>query len=172
MQVCERAFRQILGVGNSRIQNITRSYATTANVAQEKRGGDHTSFRYKEKKESVISYIKTLKCLESHYCRGRSRRKYLSSDLNIEKLARAYNATVNDQLKVKTSYFRYVFNNNFNLGFGSPRVDVCSTCLELVEKIKQETDPRKLSAIEATKEIHKKGRKRFFLYLEKPNLVY
>lgn len=165
IQVCERAFRRILGVGNSRIQNILRTYATTGNVVQDKRGGDHISHKFNEKKEGIMKYIISLRCLESHYCRSNTRRSYLSSDLNIEKLASMYNAQAKENLKVKNSYFRYVFNHNFNLGFGSPRVDVCSTCLELTEKIKHETDPRKLSSLQTTQAIHKKRAKAFFSLL-------
>ncbi|CAH4033330.1 unnamed protein product [Pieris brassicae] len=45
-----------------------------------------------------------------------------------------------EDLKVKKGYFRKIFDNNYNLGFGSPRTDVCSVCLQLFEKIKRASD--------------------------------
>lgn len=49
----------------------------------------------------------------------------------------------NPQSVVKKSYFRTIFNQDFNLGFGTPRTDVCSKCIELDEKIKKESDQEK-----------------------------
>jgi hypothetical protein len=36
-------------------------------------------------------------------------------------------------------FFRLIFHCNFNIGFNSPHVDVCSLCLEYKEKLKRET---------------------------------
>ncbi|CAG9840147.1 unnamed protein product [Diabrotica balteata] len=154
------------GIGNSRIQTILHNYPIYGNVAQERRGGDRISNKFNEGQQGVIKYISSLKCLESHYCRSNTRRSYLSSDLSIEKLANMYNAQANENLKVKNSYFRQIFVHMFNLGFGSPRVDVCSTCLELSEKIKQTTDPRQTASLKATQAIHKKRAKAFFALLK------
>lgn len=49
-----------------------------------------------------------------------------------------YNASADADLKVKESYFRSVFNNDFYLGFGTPLTDACSTCIMLNEKLKRE----------------------------------
>lgn len=64
--------------------------------------------------------------------------------------------------EVKLSYFRYIFNNFYNLGFGSPRTDVCSTCLELEEKIKTELDTSMKSLLITQKRVHKLRAKVFF----------
>lgn len=34
-------------------------------------------------------------------------------------------------------FFRQVFNTKYNIGFGTPATDVCSTCLRLQEGIKR-----------------------------------
>lgn len=70
-------------------------------------------------------------------CRSQTVRRYLSCDLNIEKLYRMYLKWT--QLKdVKSSYFRFVFNTEMNFGYGSPASDVCSTCLSFKEQIRKE----------------------------------
>ena len=46
-----------------------------------------------------------------------------------------YNDSVTENICVKESNFRYVFNSNFNIGFSALYVDECSTWLELKQRI-------------------------------------
>lgn len=80
------------------------------------------------KLHSVMQFINSLKCVESHYCKGKSNRKYLPSELSIKGLWKMY-SEIEGNVPVKESYFRMTFNTNYNLGFGSPRSDVFSLCL-------------------------------------------
>ncbi|KAJ8965134.1 hypothetical protein NQ314_004359 [Rhamnusium bicolor] len=50
-------------------------------------------------------------------------------------------------------------------GFGSPRVDVCSTCLELTEKIKAANDKKKVQLM-TIKRVHSLKAKSFFNFLQ------
>lgn len=76
-----------------------------------------------------MKFLNNLKCSETHYCASRTGRRYLPAELNIRKLWRMYSSeTEQEDLQVKGMYFRYIFNRNYNLGYGTPRVDVCSTC--------------------------------------------
>ncbi|CAH2003047.1 unnamed protein product, partial [Acanthoscelides obtectus] len=54
---------------------------------------------------------------------------------------------------------------SFNLGFGSPRTDVCSKCLELGERIKLEQDEEKIQQLITESRIHKLRAKAFFALL-------
>lgn len=164
--VCGKEFREILEITPARVNSIIKSYMKTGGLLREKRGGDHTSEKFLARKKAVKDFISSLKCIESHYCRNNSQRAYLPSDLNINLLAKAYNNGVDNSLKVKPSYFRHVFNRCFNLGFGTPRVDVCSTCTELSEKKKVETDPCEKSELNVKLAIHKKRAKAFFSLLK------
>lgn len=47
-----------------------------------------------------------------------------------------FNSNVSENILVKESNIRHILNNYYNLGFGTPRTDVCATCLKLGEKIK------------------------------------
>ncbi|KAK9686330.1 hypothetical protein QE152_g37274 [Popillia japonica] len=88
-----------------------------------------------KKNENVYRVVKM------YYCRSKStERVYLTCDLNIVKLWRMYNNDVDDDCKVKQSYFRNYFCKNYNIGFGSPQSDVCSTCLQFKEKTKTVTE--------------------------------
>ncbi|KAH9632498.1 hypothetical protein HF086_017046 [Spodoptera exigua] len=76
--------------------------------------------------------------------------------------------TENPQSVVKKSYFRAIFNRDFNLGFGNPRTDVCSKCIELDGKIKTENDQKyeKKKDLMIEKRVHKLRAKAFFRLLQ------
>ncbi|CAG4951124.1 unnamed protein product [Parnassius apollo] len=74
--------------------------------------------------------------------------------------------TENPQSVVKKSYFRAIFNQDFNLGFGNPRTDVCSKCIELDGKIKMENDQVKKKDLMIEKRVHRLRAKAFFKLLQ------
>lgn len=79
----------------------------------ERRGDNHKINKFIDQKESILHYIMTLKCIESLYCRSSSQeRKYLSSDLSINKLYKMFKDE-NPQSPVKQSYFRHIFNRGY-----------------------------------------------------------
>jgi hypothetical protein len=60
----------------------------------------------------------------------------------------------------------------YNLGFGHPRTDVCSRCLELTAKIQKERDSVKKSKLLAAKRVHVLRSKACYLVKEqRSNLV-
>lgn len=72
----------------------------------------------------------------------------------------------NPESTVKLSFFRGVFNKDFNLGFGSPRTDACSKCIELQERIKKEHDNQKKNDLMIEARVHKLRAKAFFKLLQ------
>lgn len=140
-KVCQQLFRGVLNVGKDRIQRVCKRHLDTGEAPREFRGGDRKSGAYFAKKQPVIEFIKKKnKCIEVHYCRGKTKRQYFPSELS-DKLHSMYSEQVADTtLHVKRSYFRFVFNTNFNIGFKAPAADVCSTCTMLKESIKFEKD--------------------------------
>lgn len=163
--VCQKTFLDALLVKKDRIKGImSRFYKSGGSHPVEKRGGDRKSQKYATKRESVECFIEKLKCQESHYCRSKTQRLYLPAELNIRKLWRVYNAEHQNDLKVKQCFFRNIFNTFYNIGFGSPRTDVCSTCTSLQEQIKAESDTRKRHELMTNKRIHRLKYKRFIKY--------
>nr|CAH7734292.1 unnamed protein product [Callosobruchus chinensis] len=152
LPVCKAAFLGILNISKHRIDG-------------ENRGGDHVSFKNEHKKEAVIEFVKRLAIIEKHYCRRLSNREYVSSYLTIAKLWRMYSAEHNE-LPVKQSYFRQVFNTNFNIGFNSTQTDVCSTCLELRNKIKHSKNDTEKSELSTRLKVHKLRARAFFDHLK------
>lgn len=112
-------------------------------------------------------FIESLEAAEPHYCRPKSSvRLYLPPELNIVKLRKMYQEQVQDipQLKVKQSFFRDIFNKNFNVGFGSPLKDTCSRCFELSRKIETASTSQEkvMFMIMTQKRIHSLKAKAFY----------
>lgn len=172
MNVCRETFLNVLNITKHRVIGVFKHFKIGINqVPVETRGGDRKENLFKGKKESVINFIKQLKACESHYARGKTNRIYLPSELNISKLCKMYNEGVTDeQFKVKESYFRHVFNTNFNIGFSAPSVDECSSCLELKQRIDIEKNEAEKSQLTFKLLLHQKQAKCFFDYLkDKPD---
>lgn len=161
VKVCKKFFLAALGLGKHRVNTIA-SKIYEGKTPHDNRGGDRKSAQNLEKKESVKKFLAALPAKESHYNRKKSRRAYLSYELNIRKLWGLYNTSVDDDLKVTETMFRRVFENDFNIGFSSPSCDVCSTCEVLKNKQKIEKDPQELQSLKVQLRVHKIRAKRFF----------
>lgn len=164
--ICQKLFLSIFGITKHRVGYYTMNrFFYLGQFPTEKRGGNHKDRKYSAQKESVHKFIQKLKCVESHYCRKSkfAERKYLPSELNINKLYNIYkdDSECSNPL-VKKSYFRSIFNKFYDIGFGSPKTDACSKCLELQEKIKNETDPTQKAELMTQKRVHTLRAKAFF----------
>ncbi|KAM3955420.1 uncharacterized protein ACR2FA_010691 [Aphomia sociella] len=173
LRVCQNFFLKVLQIKKYRVQTVMKEYFEKGTLIKENRGGDRVSQKNRQKKIEVMNFIEKLHCEEAHYCRGNTRRYYLSSELSINKLWRLYNAQAESNVKVKSSYFRNIFNRKYNLGFGTPRTDVCSLCLQFGEKLKTETDVNIRNDLMIKQRIHKLKAKAFFGFLkeEAPDML-
>jgi hypothetical protein len=84
----------------------------------------------KEKHDFVCEHINMFPKVDSHYCRQSSEKQYLDSNLNISEMYRLYVSKCNEmQIQpVQESMYRYIFQNEFNLGFHVPKKDACDSC--------------------------------------------
>lgn len=166
--VCKAYFMKVLSITKRRIEFILKRIVN-GGIPSERRGGDHRSHKFIEKKESVNKFINSFPAIESHYNRSKSKRIYLNSNLNISKMFSMYNESVDDNLKVSQTLFRQIFLNNFNIGFSSPASDVCTVCHFTQTKIKNEVDPLKKIKLMTDLRIHKLRANAFYgLMREKP----
>lgn len=175
LKVCRNAFLNVLGISKHRIHGVFQRFKKhNALVPIETRGGDRLLARYTPKRNAVIEFICSLKANESHYSRERSKRVYLPSELNIKTLWKMYNNVdrPEDQL-VKESYFRKIFNTEFNIGFKAPSMDECSTCIEFDHRIAIEKDEEVKKELQFKRTFHRKQGDAFFEYLrKKPDDVF
>lgn len=106
--------------------------------------GDRRSVKSELKRQSVMEFISSFKAIEPHYCRSKTtRRLYWRSELSMRSMWKMYNKDAAEILDVRQHFFRNIFDKNFNLGFGSFIVEVCSKCLELRDKIKSANEKRR-----------------------------
>lgn len=172
VRVCKDAFMKILHINKTRLNGVVRRNKQSGLMAHETRGGDRKSEKFGDLKVAICNFVKNFKGVESHYCRSKSKRIYLPSELNITKMFKMFK-TENPNLNCKQSYFRKVFTTKFNIGFCHPRSDICSKCLQYGELIKLEQDEEKRGQLKNELTLHKKRGNAFFEFLkdESPDLM-
>lgn len=81
------------------------------------------------KKQMIRGHIQSFTCRASHYARrGAPGRKFLPSDLSVSKMHRMFLEQNHHQ--VSYSLYWSIFVYDFNLAFGHPAKDVCSSCVK------------------------------------------
>ncbi|KAJ8875366.1 hypothetical protein PR048_023261 [Dryococelus australis] len=68
-------------------------------------------------------------------------------------------------LHVQYDYYRTIFNEEFNIGFGSPCVEKCSTCCQLEIKISAERSKPEKTNLTLQLKVHKKRAEVFYQIL-------
>ncbi|CAH1114871.1 unnamed protein product [Psylliodes chrysocephalus] len=107
-------------------------------------------------RNAFISTHGITKRRQSHYSLSDSSKIYVSEELNIRKMYKMYCQLQNSKnLSYETN--RSLFNKEFNISFGYPRTDTCSTCDEFLAKIRcLETEKREQKNAEDVIKIEKK----------------
>lgn len=101
--MCGQLFQSLLEVKKRRVLTVARGVLTGAGFA-EKRGGKRENPVHQQRREAIMSFIRSLRVNESHYARKNTRRLYLSSEWNVRKLWRVYNGQAEGDLKVLLTY--------------------------------------------------------------------
>lgn len=169
-RVCKKFFLNIVHISEFRVKKICKNHLETGSSPVETRGGDRKSMNYNGKRNAVINFIESFKVLEVHYCRSKTRtRQYLPKELNINRMFKMYAARLSEspELTVKTSFFRKVFNRNFNIGFKTPATDKCSTCISFKERIKILKDIQLKNKLMVAYRVHKLRGQAFFDLLKR-----
>ncbi|XP_041365380.1 uncharacterized protein LOC121380568 [Gigantopelta aegis] len=160
--VCKASFMSIFGVKKDRLANIAKYWSENGVARPEHRGGVRNVERNLARKHAIRDHITTFTCRASHYARrGAPGRKYLPADLNVKKMHQMFQ----DQNNLQISYSLYysVFVYDFNLAFGHPAVDICSTCLKFRLQLKNPfiTDDNKRNC-SAMFILHRRMARRFY----------
>ena len=168
LKVCKALFmKAVAPVTSKRVRVLIDKIARGIPINKELRGGK-SKRSFMRKKEKVRSFISRLRAKESHYGRNKSVRVYLPSELSVKRLWRIYNKGMDNGDCVSYSGFYSIFMRDFNIGFSSPRVDVCSTCELLKNKLKVARDENKIS-LQTRKHIHNLRAKAFYSILKDEN---
>jgi len=133
-KVCCRALCRLHDIGKKKVRSLCGKVSSGCNSAPCDMRGKHHN-RPKKLAADVIDRVKqhiaSFPSETSHYSRTKNpNRKYLSPLLSINKMYNLYKneCDKNNILPVSSASYRKLFTEEFNLGFGSPRTDTCTTC--------------------------------------------
>lgn len=163
VHVCKQMFLEVFQIGRSRLQNICKRFLMEGVLPKDKRGGDTTSEKFVERKQSVKSFIERFQPIQSHYTRSKTvTKQYLPSSLSITAMWQQYHEVHEKELHVTYEYFRSIFVNDYNISFATPATDCCSTCLRLKEVIKNCTDHQKIGDLRTELKVHEMRANAFY----------
>lgn len=83
-------------------------------------------------KSKVMDHIRLFRGRKSHNSLHDSSKMYLPEKLNVKKMYDMFE----DKNQLSYETYRSIFVNHFNIGFGYPRSDTCSTYDEFLAKAK------------------------------------
>lgn len=129
MTVCKQAFINLHGISRGKIEYLVSKLKKDATAPRDLRG-THDNRPRKLNDESIAAikeHISSFKSRNSHYSLKKSERVYLDESLNIQKMFDLYEQRY-PEFSISYESYRTVFNNFFNISFGYPRTDTCSTC--------------------------------------------
>lgn len=107
VKVCRDTFLSIVNVGRRKVENAANDKINYCYAVPEKRGG--ARHKKKDLKEKVIEHIRKFKCRSIHYGRKKAPlRKYLPSELNIQKMWKMFcKNELDDAQKSECNYYYY-----------------------------------------------------------------
>ena len=138
VRVCKSFFLKTLDVGQRTVYYALNAKFRPGNsttgegfISPDRRGKASPKNKTSpEDRQFVKAHIDSFPAVESHYCRKRTSRKYLDSDLNVSKMYLLY-INLCEQVNrhpVKIHVYRTIFNTNYNYSFHKPKKDMCSLC--------------------------------------------
>ncbi|XP_041357087.1 uncharacterized protein LOC121374176 [Gigantopelta aegis] len=156
VSVCKQFFMHTLDISDQMVNyNISHSQCGLAKHTLRK--GPPANKTPKNLTEDVIRHINTFPRIESHYCRADTSKEYLEAGLNVKEMHRLYKTVCIEQNNKSVSLYmyRHIFDTHFNMGFHTPKKDLCDTCEKY--RVKEKYDSNSLTEDEkASHALHLK----------------
>ncbi|XP_052123363.1 uncharacterized protein LOC127749389 [Frankliniella occidentalis] len=134
--VCKTMFLNTLGISESPVRTQVEKLERGGTVTSPDKRGKHPKIHPEEKNKqdsNIKEHIGLFKTVPSHFCRMRSKRKYLSPTLTIRQMWRLYKTWMSknkpDEAIKSEKRYRKIVCTQFNLGFHKPKKDRCDLCL-------------------------------------------
>lgn len=127
--VCQKAFLSLHGITKKRLETIRNSLKLKG-IAPVDRRGKHGNIAHKlprEVENSICAHIASFQGRPSHYSIKKTKKMYLPEELSIVKMYKMFLEMYPNTVASYETY-RKIFNTRFNISFGFPRCDTCSTC--------------------------------------------
>lgn len=136
VRVCKKTFQNTFGVNDKKVRVLIEKKKMGETCYNDRRTR-HAAPKFSEADRLLVkNHINMIPRDVGHYSRAKSEKEYLSPDLNIHRLFKAF-TQLHPHSPVTYKFYRSVFIKDFpNLSFHRPRVDTCSTCDKLECQIK------------------------------------
>ncbi len=131
VQVCKKFFLNVLQISQTQVYSVHKAIDKTTGILSSSKVGKHAKkVVAKSAKNLVHKHIQSIPTLESHYCRANTQRTFFEDrTLNITKLYALYKDWLpQNEVPVKESMYRKIFNCCYNYAFSPPKKDICDTC--------------------------------------------
>nr|CAH7736187.1 unnamed protein product [Callosobruchus chinensis] len=153
--ICKKTFLSLHGITSGRLRRLQQSLCDTLKSPCDRRGkhNNRPNSLPTEITKIVEENIKSYKPRQSHYSlRKNPNRYYLPETLSVRSMYKSFL----EEYHVNISYKAYwsVFHKKFNIKFGLPRTDTCSTCDSLIQKIAAAESDQLKTSLNAEKELH------------------
>ena len=132
IRVCKVFFKNTFDITERMIRTVIAKSDEKGFVEHDKRGQhNHHNQIDPELLEDIRSHINSIPRIESHYLRANTSREFIDGGKTITDLFRDFQQVQSEKNRNagNYSYYNYVFNNQFNLGFFQPKKDGCDQCL-------------------------------------------
>lgn len=140
VRVCKQFCLGTLAISQKPVYNTHMKKNPTTSMQKSDARGKHAKKCIDEhQKEQVKAHISSFPVVESHYCRASTERQYLEPVLNVSRMYDLYRLKCNENgnAPVKESYYRFIFNTEFNLSFHTRKKDWCDQCEAYGTAVKQ-----------------------------------
>ncbi|KAK3881690.1 hypothetical protein Pcinc_013882 [Petrolisthes cinctipes] len=124
-------FLNTFSISEKTVRTALKKKMPSGTVETEKRGGrqDHLQEEDKQRRDKIKAHIDRFPRMESHYCRSKSTRDYLHSDLNQKKMYEMFLAECCVPEGLSASYTTYCdVLKPQNISFHNPKKDQCKIC--------------------------------------------
>ena len=131
VRVCKRFFQATLSAGQSYIEHALSNCSDGTFTGDDQRRKNESINKIPViMRDRVRKHIESFPAVESHYCRKDTRRKFLDSTLNVNRMYKMYvdECENDDAAPVSCSLYRHIFNREYNLSFHHPKKDQCLVC--------------------------------------------
>lgn len=151
--VCKKVLLNTFFISQKRIQTLQNNLKDNITVPHDKRGMHHNRPHSKENFKTVITqHVNSFPRQPSHYSRHKSEKLYLSSDLSLAKMYRAFCEKYPNS-KVSRTAYQNVFRES-NLRIGVPRSDTCKQCDLLYNQLLASQNNKERNKIEVQSMLH------------------
>lgn len=156
IQVCKKYFLDTFNLSDGRVTRALQKFREGKSPGSDLRGNKPNPRATPiEVTNFVKQHIESFPHHESHYTRAHNpNKKYLNENLDVTKMYDLYikHCADNGQQPVKISYYRHIFNSQYNLGFHAPNKDTCKRCDEY--KVKKSSPGLSLEEIQCLENDH------------------